>query len=674
MDLKVNIIKRIKEVGGVIDLSRILTISTANSRTSTTWIKQELTWQEFVNRLRVPITSTETLDEYMKLPTDKQANLKDVGGFIGGKLTDGTRKGGVEFRSIITLDLDNILAGKTEEVVKKVAAFDCAHVVHSTRKHERSKPRLRIHIPLDRDVSAEEYEAISRYLASAIGMEMCDHTTFQVGRLMYWPSCSSGSDYVFHPDESNTFINADGILAKYKDWRDISEWPTAPKEKKERNKELKKQENPLEKKGIVGAFCRSYDIYEAIEKYIPDAYEPHGNDSSRMTYTGGSTSAGAIIYEGDVFLYSNHATDPCSKTLCNAFDMVRRHMFGHLDSNAEENTPPVTMPSYVALKKLLLDDEKVKELLKEERENAIMEDFGIEGEDNSWLKGLTLNKKGDKVEPTIENVLLILENHPAIKGKLKYEEFSNSAQVLGTLPWNTSDGKREWKEIDDTQLRLFLEKEFKITGVLKIFDAVNACFDNNKYSAVQDYLKGLKWDGKKRIDTLLMDYLGAEDNIFTREATRKHLVAAVARGMGNYVKFDNMLVLQGLQGIGKSTFIGHLASNELYSDSLQSFTGKDAYEGLNGTWLVEIGELAALRKSETDAAKLFLSKVEDAYRPAYGRRLEKHPRRCVFYGTTNEKYFLKDATGNRRFWIIPVSINIPTKSVWDDLPNERDQI
>jgi hypothetical protein len=157
-------------------LSRILTISTANSRTSTTWIKQELTWQEFLKKLESPMRSAETLAEYMKLERGQQDDLKDVGGFIGGKLLDGTRKGGVEFRSIVTLDLDNIPAGKTEEIVKKVAAFDCAHVVHSTRKHEPYKPRLRIHIPLNRDASPEEYEAIARMLADLIGIDFCDHT------------------------------------------------------------------------------------------------------------------------------------------------------------------------------------------------------------------------------------------------------------------------------------------------------------------------------------------------------------------------------------------------------------------------------------------------------------------------------------------------------------------
>ena len=652
-------------------MNRNLTISTANSRTSSKWIKQHITWLEFVEKLRTPVKSPETLAAYLKLPKSQQDTLKDVGGFIGGELIENSRKKGVLFRSIVSLDLDNIPAGQTLNILTRLTSLGCTYVVYSTRKHEEIKPRLRIIIALDKNIGPDEYEPIARMLASFIGIEMCDPTTFQVGRLMYWPSCSSDSQYVYQYDIDKPFVSADGILALYKDWRNIKEWPQVPGTEKNLEILRKKQEDPTEKKGIVGAFCKSYTIQEAIEKFLPGIYE-ECDMTDRLTYTGGSTTGGAIIYD-DKFLYSHHATDPCSMKLCNAFDLIRIHKYGDLDYDVKEGTPVVALPSYTTIKKLLLEDEKVKETRKIDGINSAIEDFGEEGEDNTWMEELSTHPDTGKIDATSENVLIILNNHPHIKGKLRYEEFSNTLRVLGPLPWNPSTEKREWKDIDDTQLRMFLERKYKLTGEKKISDATNACFDNNRFNELQEFLKSLKWDGIKRIDTLLIDYLGAEDNIFTRESIRKTLIAAVARAMGNFVKWDTMLTFSGPQGIGKSTLIRYLGL-DWFSDSLQSFEGKEAYESLSGMWILEIAELSALNRSETNAAKQFLSKIEDSYRPAYGRRLERHPRKCVFFATTNDKDFLKDATGNRRFWIIPVGINKSTKNIWNDLPNEVKQI
>ena len=651
--------------------NRQLIISTAATRTTLKWIKQSILWSEFVEKLRTPIRSPETLAAYLKLPKGQQDNLKDVGGFIGGELIDNSRKKGVLSRCFIALDLDNIPAGQTENILKRLASLNCAYVVYSTRKHSEDRPRLRVIIPLNRDIGPDEYEPIARKLASFIGMDLCDPTTFQVSRLMYWSSCSSDSTYIYNYDVEKGFIDADGMLRLYNNWQDVREWPQVPGSEKSIDILRKKQENPLEKKGIVGVFCRSYSITEAIEKFLPNTYD-NCDVPDRLTYVGGSTTGGAIVYD-DVFLYSHHATDPCSMKLCNAFDLVRLHKFGELDYDAKDGTPVITLPSYTAIKKLILDDPKVQESRIKEGINSAIDDFGEEDGDNTWMEKLSINIDSGKIEPTGENILIILENHPEIKGKLRYEEFSNTLRVLGPLPWNLSVDKREWKDIDDTQLRMFLEKKYKITGERKIADATNACFDNNRFNELQDYLKSLKWDRVERLESLLIKYLGAEDNIFTRESIRKTLIAAVARAMGNFVKWDTMLTFSGPQGIGKSTFIRYLG-RDWFSDSLQSFEGKEAYESLSGMWILEIGELSALNRSETNAAKQFLSKIEDSYRPAYGRRLERHPRKCIFFATTNDKDFLKDATGNRRFWIIPVGINKPTKNIWHDLPNEVDQI
>ena len=154
----------------------------------------------------------------------------------------------------------------------------------------------------------------------------------------------------------------------------------------------------------------------------------------------------------------------------------------------------------------------------------------------------------------------------------------------------------------------------------------------------------------------------------------KTLLAAVTRIFKPGTKFDNVLILKGDQGVGKSTFIRLLASDKWFTDSLTQFDGKEAFELLAGNWLVELGELKGLYRKEAEQAKQFFSKTSDKYRAAYARRPKDHPRQCVFIGTTNNETFLIDRTGNRRFWPVGLGVTRPTKSVFKDLPIERDQI
>ena len=202
--------------------------------------------------------------------------------------------------------------------------------------------------------------------------------------------------------------------------------------------------------------------------------------------------------------------------------------------------------------------------------------------------------------------------------------------------------------------------------------AHNAAFER-AFHPVRDYLNGLEWDGVPRLDTAVIDYLGAEDNELTRAMTRKHLVAAVARVMRPGIKYDYTLALTGPEGIGKSTLIRRLG-RQWFDDSLVTIEGKEGMECLRGKWLIEIGELTSYKKSTAEAYKAFLSKQEDAYRPAYGRRTEVFPRQCVFFATTNEAAFLKGDTGNRRFWIIECGADIPRRDVFTELEANVDQI
>lgn len=635
-------------------------------------------WNEFIDKLKTPIRGAETIEEYLKLPKAEQSELKDVGGFVGGTF-NGTRRSAnaVQGRDLVTLDMDNLGAGSTKDVLKRVHALSCAAAVYSTRKHTGYAPRLRVIVPLNRTVSADEYEPIARKLASLIGIDFCDPTTFQASRMMYWPSCSSDSEYVCETFDYE-FCAADSILSTYGDWKEVSQWPYVSGSDAIERRRVAKQENPMDKKGVVGAFCRTYTITEAMDKYLAGMYEPTV-DSGRYTYAGGSTTGGAVIYDNDLFLYSHHATDPCSGQLVNAFDLVRIHMYADKDVDIKDGTPSNRLPSYVLMSKLALNDSKVSSLIRKEKLDKAHEAFDTTTDKNtdadydlSWMEKLTVSPNNE-YEKTINNIVIILEHDPLIKGKIATDEFASCGMVLGSTPWDSRPEKRRWTDTDDAGFYRYIETYYRITGRDKLDNALLLVSSENRINDVKEYLKSLSWDGVKRLDTLLHDYLGADDTPYTRAVMRKSLVAAVARGVIGGVKFDYMPIFTGPQGIGKSTFLNVLGK-EWFSDSLTTFEGKDAAELIQGTWINEIGELTAMNRQETNAVKQFLSKREDIYRAAYGRRTEKYPRHCVFFGTSNNAEFLKDSTGNRRFWPVDVGLHPAKKDVWVDMPKEVDQI
>lgn len=658
--------------------NRKLMISTAGSRKATYWPKSEIMWSDFTDKLRSPVHSPETMEQYLALPKNRQSELKDVGGFVGGTFTNDRRKSVYLIgRDLLTLDLDNIPAGKTEDVLKRVSGLGCASAVYSTRKHAGYAPRLRVIIPLDKTATADEYEPAARKAASLIGMEYCDPTTFDPCRLMYWPSVCSDGEYIFEVND-RSFCSLEGLLGMYGDWKNVDEWPQVPGSDAVQRRRMAKQEDPTTKRGIIGAFCRTYTITQAMEKFIPGMYEPT-DIPGRYTYTGGSTTGGAIVYDNDLFLYSHHATDPCSGQLVNAFDLVRLHKFGEQDSESKEGTPVNKLPSYLSMNRLAGEDENVSGLLARERIEQAKQIFGFnnvtgdsENEDTDWVLKLTRDGNG-RVEKTIANVTLVLENDPLLKDKIVTDEFASCGMTTGGLPWDLHSGKRRWKDVDYAGYYRYMETFYGLTGREKLDNGLLIVSSQNKINDVKEYLQGLKWDGKRRVDTLLHDYLGAEDNEYTRAVMRKSLCAAVARAVEGGVKYDYMPIFTGPQGIGKSTFLSILGK-DWFSDSLTTFEGKEAAELIQGTWINEVGELTAMTKQETSAVKQFLSKTHDIYRAAYGRTTNKYPRRCVFFGTSNDSEFLKDSTGNRRFWPVDVGIQKAKKSVWNDLPEEVDQV
>ncbi|MDF2902390.1 MAG: hypothetical protein K0S25_28 [Bacillus sp. (in: firmicutes)] len=643
-----------------------ITIATGRNRKETHWKNKEMLWSDFTKRLSQTTRTGETYSEYKKFSKSQQDQIKDVGGFVGGSLKGGRRKTeAVAWRQLLTLDAD-FVKGDLWSSVEMM--FDFACLAYSTHKHHPENPRLRLVIPLSRPITPDEYQAVSRRIAADIGIDFFDDTTYQPHRLMYWPSTSQDGEYEFqYQDEP--WLDPDTVLARYTDWTDPSYWPESSRVQQARQKMADKQGDPHEKPGMVGAFCRTYSITEAIETFLEDVYEPA--DNGRYTFLGGSTTGGLILYDHEKFAFSHHGTDPISGHLVNAFDLIRIHKFGLQDDEAEPGTPVVKLPSYTAMMEFSSKDKRVKKVLGEERVASIHEDFEVE---KDWLEELEYNKNGTKLLSTRENILLILENDPNLAGKIAINEFSHRAVIKEKLPWANTSANSPWSDQDDSALKHYLEKIYEINSPTKVHDSFQVLLKKHRFHPVRDYLEGLVWDGVPRLDTVFIDYLGADDTKYTRAVTRKSLTAAVARIMVPGIKFDYMLTMVGTQGLGKSYILTKLGQG-WFSDSLTTVQGKEAYEQLQGVWLMEMGELSAARKADVEAIKHFLSKQEDIYRVAYGRQLSVFPRQCVFFGTTNDREFLKDRTGNRRFWPITVGIHPRKKSIWSDLSQQEiDQI
>lgn len=629
-----------------------VTIAVGESRRSTQWKNKEVLWSQLVERLSIPTKTPETVDEYKGFAKSKRDEIKDVGGFVGGSLKGGRRKAeAIMQRRLLTLDLDDV-PRNADPWDTVVLVLGCAAVLYSTHSHRPEAPRLRLVMPLSRPVSPEEYSAIARKVAQDIGIDMCDDTTYEPHRLMYWPSASINAEYRYEV-EDGPWLNADEQLARYVDWHDPSEWPISSRRAEALHRLASHQESPLEKNGIVGAFCRVYDIHDAIEHFLPDTYEKY--DDNRYTYKGGSTSGGLVLYDNGIFAYSHHGTDPASGKLCNAFDLVRIHLYGNLDDDTSPGTPSHKMPSFMKLQDEAMQIPEVREELAKANFERLKDRFDDPDEDYDWVGQLTCNKNG-KFDNTINNVQLIMEHDAGLRGKYFYDTFKERMTVCGDLPWCKLADRMTttWTDTDDAGLRNFLEIKYEIVNTMKIGDAVLLAMQSCMRHPVREYLLSLKWDGVARADTIFIDYLGAEDTEYTRTVTRKALIGAVARIMQPGCKHDHILVLVGPQGCRKSTTLAKLGKS-WFSDSFYTVQGKEAYEQIQGFWLIEMGEMAATRKAELESIKQFVSKQSDSYRAAYAKRTQEHPRQCAFFGTTNDDEFLRDATGGRRFWPVTVT-------------------
>lgn len=625
-------------------------IAIGNSRMDKKWKNKDVSWEEFLDKVSHTTRTSETVEEYRKMRKAQQDNIKDVGGFVGGVLKEGKRRNGyAECRSMLTLDLDHAVPSIWDEISM---FFDFKCCMYSTHKHTKEAPRVRLIIPLSREVTADEYPAVSRMVAKDIGIEMVDDTCHEPARLMYWPSTSSNGEFLFKVQDG-PLLNPDAVLSRYKDWRDTSVWPMSSRQSEIVKRSIAKQADPLEKEGVVGAFCRTYGIAAAIDKFISDVYKPSVMEG-RYDYVPADSQAGVVLYE-DKFAYSHHATDPACGILMNAFDIVRIHKFGNLDDRTKTDTLSSKLPSYKAMVDMAINDENVKMQLAKEREIKAKEEFNDDNE--NWQASLELDKKGE-ICGTLTNYIKILRHDEHLK-EICYNELSCSISVRNNknLPWVQL--KTGWSDADLASLTAYLDCVYHIFSPNKLKNALLTVTAERSFHPIKEYLEKLPaWDGIKRVERLLIDYLGAEDNSYVRAATRKTLVAAVARVYEPGVKFDTVLVISGPQGVGKSMIFAKLGG-DWFSDSLiiSDMRDKTGAEKLQGFWIMEIGEMNGIKKVEVETVKSFASRQDDKFRAAYGTVVENHPRQCIICGTSNSQHFLRDITGNRRFWPVQVTGN-----------------
>lgn len=353
----------------------MLKIAYGKSCNARTWQNSTISWQELCGKLRTTVRTRETVAEYKAMTKSERTAAKDKGGFVGGFLKGGRRrKENVECRSMLTADLDLAELGFIERFVRE---WQYAAVLYTTHGHTPEMPRVRVIVPFAEEITSDAYVAVARYFAARWGIDQFDECSYKVNQLMYWPTTPVDGEYICKVVDGE-FLDAMKFLEGFPNWQDCSRFPTSSRERQLWAGEGKKQEDPLGKEGIVGAFCRVYSIEDAMSKFLSNVYANSAIEG-RYDYIPGEGTAGVVVYDGK-FAYSHHATDPAGGKLLNAFDLVRLHRFGGFDEKK----------SFLKMKEFAERDTAVRELLSEEKLEQAKKDF--EAVQSSWEEPLPFGK------------------------------------------------------------------------------------------------------------------------------------------------------------------------------------------------------------------------------------------------------------------------------------------
>ena len=623
------------EVGQKLKNDGDLIISIGKSRNDTNWKNKIVRWSALVAKLSESKETSETHAEFMDMKKDEQDRIKDIGGFVGGHLKDGRRtRQNVKARQIVTLDADTPEGdfwGRVQDMAIDWPEF--AALMYSTHKHTPDSPRLRLVIPLAREVSPDEYGAIARKIADAIGMDTFDDTTYETNRLMYWPSHSADVEPAFEIQDA-PFLDPDEVLSRYKDWTDVAEWPTSSRENNERRKKAEKAEDPLTKTGTIGAFCRTYTITEAIRKFLPDVYAPTAKED-RWTYTAGTTSGGMVIYDDDRMAYSHHSTDPISGLDVNAFDLVRIHKFGELDED-DDHKRVQDKPSYKRMMEFAAADHETQVTLAMEKHKDAADDFTEPADDDErtrteWL--LQFHKVSQKTGIPLDIIDVAIAD---------YIKSSQEIILLAGVPYIYQDGVYVLDESGaqiKTLIRGCIFRDLisiaRIERVYKLLiagaDLRHDIDDINRHpkswincrNGMLD-LKTLElhphspkyyslsqlpfaWDPDYQAPdgSIMEEYLQAA---IPKDDDRRMFLEYAGYCLSTYTGFQKYLILTGDGGIGKSVLLGLIegivGTRNTSAISLQSLSGRFYSRFLYGKILNACGDLSSEAMTDTSTLKL----------------------------------------------------------------------
>lgn len=271
------------------------------------------------------------------------------------------------------------------------------------------------------------------------------------------------------------------------------------------------------------------------------------------------------------------------------------------------------------------------------------------------------------VKQFVHNFEIVMDKDDRLAGKIRFNEFAQQLYLCGNVPWEKEDNCRAWSSHDDSALFSLIQADYGLKSRQDFADALKNVSMRNKFHPVRELLDSLTWDGKEHIRSLLPECLGAEDSDYTYQVMRLWMLGAVSRVYKPGSKFDYTIILQGSQGIGKSTFLKQMAMDDSwFNDSLDSLDSDKAVQSLTGSWIIELAELKSLARTAggVESVKRFLTATQDKYRIPYERRADTFYRQCVFAGTTNKDDFLQDETGNRRFLIVQTGVKKPSKSLF----------
>lgn len=624
-----------------------LDIFTARSVTSKRWEAKKIRWADVVKWL------------------DKPSDRKECGGYVFGRFRGHQRRGSELIdRCAIQLDFDT----DANDVPANLEALGYQSLWHTTYSHAPDQFKCRVIIPLSRPAKPSEYEICAEALSQQLGIAAVDRTSWRPTQFMWKPSAQQRDWF-----QSGVI---DGPLADPLDVMMSLDETLSEATRGPNRRQVRRKRDPLELPGVAGAFNRAYagDLPGLIEAYdLP--YVLVSEEAQRYCYAESTSSGGfGPIHDSPDLYFSNHASDPAGLQACSAFDLVRIHLFGEEDSAAKDGTPVNRLPSTALMNNYVVsgphkDDRVIAELAKDQAA-AVKADFGDTGLDPSlqeltgdttmdddgaddgtpvWVSKLDYDNNGVPRD-TPKNIELLADNHPLLK-PIRWSEMFE-APVSAELPWvdNTAGEERVVDTPDLVMIQHELAKARFELPINRVEAAVIIAAKRRRFNALSEMLSALpEWDGVERMETCLP---GVEPTPFTRLAARRALVGAVARAMNPGVKMDLSLILCGDAGLGKTRWIQAMAMDPKFVAELGPINNKDTLITMNRSWIMISDEVEGLRKADSEALKSFLTKTHDNYRAPYAKSDTQRPRRCVIWGTTNDRHFLRRQAGNRRFLVV----------------------